>query len=42
MSEHSSDLSDDNHVIKTGYELTKFMVEYNEKTEKDYTEGYDP
>ena len=35
-----SEMSDD--VQKTGYELTDYMVEFNEKTKIDYTEGYNP
>lgn len=40
--EMSSDSSMSDDPEKTGYELTEFMKEFNQKTTLDYEAGYDP
>ena len=34
--------SSNDGAIKTGYELTAYMEEYNKNTAFDFTKGYDP
>lgn len=40
--EDLSTSEDEDGVKKSGYELTDLMKEFNDKTNDDYTEGYDP
>ena len=40
--EEMSTSEDEYGVKKTGYELTPYMIEFNENTSQDYTKGYNP
>ena len=37
-----SESPDEDGTLKTGYELTEYMKQYNANTKFDYSEGYDP